>query len=526
MARLYLGVDVGSTSARAGLFDGQGGLRGTGRAGFDTHSDGARAEQSSAAIWDAVGMAVRAAMADAGADADAVRGVGFDAACSMVVLDADDGPVPVGDDVGGGPARDVIVWMDQRATGQAAWINAGHHAVLGYVGGRISPEMQTPKLLWLKEERPDAYARAARFFDLADFLTYRAAGGDTRSSCTLTCKWTYLAHEERFDPDYFRAVGLEDHADDGFRRIGTRVAAPGTPVGTGLTDAAAAHLGLRAGTPVAAGLIDAHAGGLGTVGAPNAEPVDRMAYVFGTSACTMTSAAEPVFVPGVWGPYRSAMVPGLWLNEGGQSAAGAAIDRLLAGHAAAAEARAMAGDVPLTAWLSARAVRQRPDDPAALAGGLTVVPEFLGNRAPLADPERRAVVAGLGMEAGADALLSLYVAGLCGIGYGLRQILDAQAAAGLHICEVVVSGGAGGDPVVRRILADAAGVTVAVPATTEPVLLGAAMLGTLASGDHASARDAMAAMSGMAERRAPDPARAEAHAGAYARFLRLQAAAV
>ncbi len=60
-----------------------------------------------------------------------------------------------------------------------------------------------------------------------------------------------------------------------------------------------------------------------------------------------------------------------------------------------------------------------------------MVPEFLGNRAPLADPDAKAVIAGLGMERDLDNLLALYVAGLCGIGYGLRQIVDAQKPAGL-----------------------------------------------------------------------------------------------
>ncbi|MCS5808998.1 hypothetical protein LNO89_26265 [Klebsiella pneumoniae subsp. pneumoniae] len=47
--------------------------------------------------------------------------------------------------------------------------------------------------------------------------------------------------------------------------------------------------------------------------------VNNMAYVFGTSSCTMTTTQEAVFVPGVWGPYYSAMVPGYWLSEGGQA---------------------------------------------------------------------------------------------------------------------------------------------------------------------------------------------------------------
>ncbi|MGO7594181.1 FGGY-family carbohydrate kinase, partial [Rhizobium leguminosarum] len=82
-------------------------------------------------------------------------------------------------------------------------------------------------------------------------------------------------------------------------------------------------------------------GGIGTVGL-GGRPGANLAYVFGTSSCTMTSTIAPVFVPGVWGPYYSAMVPGMWLTEGGQSAAGAAIDHLLAFHPAAVEAHGMA----------------------------------------------------------------------------------------------------------------------------------------------------------------------------------------
>ena len=59
----------------------------------------------------------------------------------------------------------------------------------------MSPEMETPKLMWLKRHLPETWARAGRFFDLADFLTWRATGSLARSECTLTCKWTYLAHE-------------------------------------------------------------------------------------------------------------------------------------------------------------------------------------------------------------------------------------------------------------------------------------------------------------------------------------------
>ena len=400
------------------------------------------------------------------------------------------------------PARDIIVWMDHRAIAQAERINAIGHEVLSYVGGRISPEMETPKLLWLAEEWPATYAAAWQFMDLADFLTWKATGDLARSSCTVTCKWTYLAHEDRWDAGYFEAIGLGDLARDGFSRIGQHVVAPGTALGRGLTEAAAADLGLRPGTAVGAGLIDAHAGGLGTVGADGV-PQDNLGYVFGTSSCTMTTTETPVFVPGVWGPYFSAMMPGLWLNEGGQSAAGAGIAQLLAFHPAAADATADAdaAGLALPDFLASRALDRATDASGTvrLADGLHVVPEFLGNRAPFADPHARAVISGLGMERDLDSFVALYIAGLCGVGYGLRQIVEVQGRAGAEVRQVMISGGAGRLPLVRQILADAAGLTIAGSASDEPVLLGSAMLGAMASGAVPDARTAMAQMSRTAE---------------------------
>ena len=100
--------------------------------------------------------------------------------------------------------------------------------VLRYVGNRISPEMETPKLLWLKENRPQIFAKAAHFFDLTDFLTWRSTGSTDRSICTTTCKWTYLGHERRWDESYFREVGLAELADEGFQRIGPVIVDAGT----------------------------------------------------------------------------------------------------------------------------------------------------------------------------------------------------------------------------------------------------------------------------------------------------------
>jgi D-ribulokinase len=530
--RYFIGVDVGTGSARAGVFDTNGGLLASAKRPITIwHEAGDVVEQSADQIWQAVVESVREAVAASGVEAGAIGGVGFDATCSLVAVAADGSPVTVSPS--GDPARNVIVWMDHRASGEADEINAGAHDVLRYVGGVISPEMETPKLLWLKRNLPASFSAAAHFFDLADYLTWRATGSLARSICTLTCKWTYLAHEQRWDPNYFRAIGLGELADEGFARVGTEVVSPGVALGNGLTPAAAGDLGLSPGTAVGASLIDAHAGGVGTLGARIDGADDalgsRLAYIFGTSACSMASAEEPIFVPGVWGPYFSAMVPGLWLNEGGQSAAGAALDHLVWLHPAAGEVAALAaaGSISMVEWLDRQATAASTSLPEAvrLADGVHVVPEFLGNRSPFADPDARAVIAGLGLERDHASLVALYVAGLTGIGYGLRQLLDRFAGQGIAISSIVASGGAARSPLVCQLLADATNVPVAVPDSGEPVLLGAAMLGAVAGG-HGTVREAMSTMSGGARLSRPAGGDiAVLHDRRYRAFETLQTAA-
>ncbi len=103
-----------------------------------------------------------------------MHGIGFDATCSLVVRDED-----------GAAAQRVArakragtrsSWLDHRALAEADECTATRHEVLDYIGGVMSPEMETPKLMWLKRHLPRAGNARGIFFDLADFLTWKATG--------------------------------------------------------------------------------------------------------------------------------------------------------------------------------------------------------------------------------------------------------------------------------------------------------------------------------------------------------------
>lgn len=507
---VYLGVDVGTGSARAGVFDARGRMLGMGARELETWRPAEdHVEQSSDDVWTAVCAATRAAVSAADVDAGAVRGIGFDATCSLVALGSGDRPVSVS--VTKKPEQNIVVWMDHRATAQAERINASPHEVLRYVGGVISPEMQVPKLLWLSEEHPDCWNGATRFFDLPDYLSYRATGEETRSLCTTVCKWTYDGARGSWDAEFFREVGLACLAEEDFVRIGNDIRPPGERVG-GLTQRAAEELGLREGTPVAVSLIDAHAGGIGLLGTPEdgqaatAADIDfdrRLALIGGTSSCHMAVSKEPRFLPGIWGPYRSAMLPGYWLTEGGQSATGSLVDHVIHTHARAPELVHEATRRRETVYellnerLREIAARQTGDEHevSLLTRRFHVLPYYHGNRSPRANPRLTGMVCGFRLSDSLDSLALYYLATMQAIAHGTRHIIHEMNEGGYAIDLLIACGGGTKNEIFLQEHANATGCRILLPEGPEAVLLGSAMLGAVASGDFASLTEAMQSLS-------------------------------
>jgi FGGY-family pentulose kinase len=511
--RAFLGIDVGTGSARAGVFDERGRLLGRASEPIEIFRPVEDfVEQSSDDIWGAVSRVTAGAMRAASLQTDAIAGIGFDATCSLVVLDADDRPLTVSPS--GKANQNIIAWMDHRAAIETEIINSRNDDVLRYVGGRISIEMQMPKLLWLKRHLPQTWQKVGRFFDLPDYLTYRATGKDIRSHCSLVCKWTYLGHENggrgAWSSRFFENANLMELLDDGAHRIGRDVRPLGGWLGE-LTERAASELGLNPGIAVGVSIIDAHAGGLGLLGMSEGEQPqvsksfeDRIALISGTSSFHMAVSQEPRFVPGIWGPYFSAMIPGLWLNEGGQSASGALIDHVIDSHCRGAELRQTAETSGLTVYALLNdllnELASKTDFPAELTRDLHVLPYHNGNRSPRADTTLRGMVSGLRLGDSVEQLALLYLATIQAIAHGTRHIIETLNTHGYAVTTLAITGSDAKNPVFLREHADITGCDILLPETEEAVLLGAAMLGATAAGEYATLPEAMATMSRVASR--------------------------
>jgi FGGY-family pentulose kinase len=187
-----------------------------------------------------------------------------------------------------------------------------------------------------------------------------------------------------------------------------------------LSEKAAHDLGLNPGIAVGSGVIDAYAGWIGTVGAKvrldddqlNTEvpkndvsqAFTRLAAVAGTSTCHLAMSREPVFVNGVWGPYRDVLLPEYWMAEGGQSATGELLKHVIETHPAFNEAASVAETFNTNVYdylnehLREMAEKAKAPHISWLGRHFFFYGDLFGNRSPIADPKMKGSVIGLSSD--------------------------------------------------------------------------------------------------------------------------------
>ncbi|WP_136443274.1 FGGY family pentulose kinase [Pacificoceanicola onchidii] len=504
-------VDVGTRSARAGVFAADGTMLSREVCGFEVHEEqGVQAEYASRDIWNAVGKAVRAAVANAGVAPEQIRAIGFDATCSLVLLDKSHNPIELGPD-----GRDTIAWYDHRAVSEADECSSVDAELIRHLGQSMSPEMETPKLLWLKRHRPEIWTALGWAGDLADFLVLKATGKNARSVCTCAAKWPFLPKSGGWQSAFLEEIGLED--------LLARADLPDMPISVGdpaghLTKHAANHLGLSVQTVVAAGMIDAFAGALGTQGLFDDHPkVAKKTLITGTSNCIMSLGDAPLYRSGIWGPYHGAVLPGYWVSEGGQSAAGALLDYLLESWPTLPEVAK-----PSHSAVLARLQGLLDQHGPSFGKEIHILPDFNGNRAPLSDPMAKGVISGLTLDRSFDGLCALYWRAAVSLALGVRQILehiDGESSK----ADLAMVGGFAQSDLLTQLFADATGQRVLRPIEEDTVLLGAATAAFASLEEDCDLTRIARRLAKKPTVFVPSPVAQDAHGRDYKVFLTMQA---
>ncbi|MCD2174319.1 FGGY family pentulose kinase [Rhizobium sp. C4] len=517
MGEFIVAVDVGTASARAGVFtlDGRQLARAVSPMRVLQPQAG-HYEQVSDEIWQAVIESVRAALRDAQVDAAEVAAIGFDATCSLVVRDGEGRPLPV--TAAGATQADTLLWMDHRANSEAEECSIDDPLVTRF-GGKLSPEMQVPKLLWLKRHLPETWAGMGLAFDLCDYLTWCATGretdGGSRSHSPLSSKWAYEPAAPGARPDDFYArIGLSDLAERAGLPATSR---PSSEAAGRLCAAAQQELGLGPDCVVASGLIDGYAGAIGVFcGADLATLERKAALVAGTSTCLVTFSEREFNHPGCWGGFRDAGLPGHWLMEAGQSASGALLDHVIRTHPAGG-APTREKHLQLLDHIAARVAEMGVGYGLPLA----LLPDFHGSRSPVPDPTQTGLITGLTLDTSFDGLAQLYWRACIALACNIRQILEHLPQGG-EIESLFMTGGFAGHPLIPQLYADVTGRALRLHEGRDAVLLGTAVNAGLAAGLYLDFADASGRMKPATKTVEPRPEAARAHERDYAVFLTLQ----
>ena len=485
-----MAIDAGTEAVKAGIFDSTGSRIASASHPYAT--DFPRpgwAEQDPREWWASLVGAVCDCLAGAQIDSTHIAGICADATtCTLVPVRAD-----------GTALRPAFLWMDIRAAEQAHRMSATGHEALRYCLAGVNAEWMPPKALWFKLEQPELYAQTDYLLEYTDWIAHKLTGRFTLNINTVTQRWFYHAPSGGWPSDFFAAIGLdsvEEKSPQNILKVG-EVIGP-------LLPNVAEELGLPAGIPVATGGGDAF---IGLLGQGVTEP-GEMGVIMGSSNVLSALSAHEFHVPGVFGSFPDALIPGLDLVEAGQVSTGSILSWF---H------RNFARDLDSEAADKGLSPYQLLDQEAAEAPigseGLIVLDYFQGNRTPHTDAFARGAIWGLSLQ---SSRAHVFRALMEGIAYGLRDILEALESHQFTVSRLIASGGATRSKLFMQVYADVIGIPLHVTAEPEASLLGAAVAAAVGAQIYPSLSEASRRMVSIAGAYQPDPSR---HAE-YAFYMR------
>lgn len=485
MAKL-LGIDVGTTGAKAVLIDERGEVLAAHTAEYPlTVPRPGWTEQDPESWWQASTASIAAVLRAGRVEPDEVAGVGLTGQMhGLVVLDG-----------GGSVLRPAILWNDQRTGAEAAWITAhvGHERVLELISNPVLTGFTAPKLIWLRCHEPEVYAQIRHILLPKDFLRYRLTG----ELCTEVSDASGTALFNVRDRHWSHAMldALEIAAEWLPRCVES-------PDITGqVTMRAAQATGLRPGIPVVGGAGDQAAQAVGT----GIVVQGLVSATIGTSGVVFAYLDAPLVDPQFRTHTFCHAVPKSWHVMGVMLSAGGSLRWLRDALGVADWSRE--GRDPYEIMTS------EASTVAAGCEGLFFLPYLTGERTPYPDPQARGAFVGLTLRHGRPHLVRAVMEG---VAYGLRDSLEIIRKIGIDIQEVRVSGGGARSALWRQILADVLATPVSAVNVTEGAAYGAALLAGAGVGVFPNVVAASRTATRVTWTATPDPGRQEVYEQGYA----------
>jgi xylulokinase len=487
-----IGCDVGSQGTNSALYGADGTLVASAYEAYDpSYPRPGWAEQDPMLWTAALTNTIRRLLGELEEGPSAVKGISFGSQLDgMVVCDE-----------AGDPLRPAMIWMDRRAEAQAAAVaeRMAPADFYRYVGANLDSSHAVFKALWVRDEQPELFEKAAHLVPPGSYVL-RAACGELVVDYSNASSLALLDPRTRtWSSAVLEATGID-------RSLLPELAGATQPAGT-VTPAFAAATGLRSDTIVAVGCGDEMAATLGAgVYAPG-----EVCDVVGTAEPVCAASSEPREDPTMLVECHPHADPDAWLLENPGFVSGGNL-RWWRDHFGSDErAGESRGDGDAYDLLAGAAALV----PAG-AEGLVFLPCMQGAMAPEWNGAARGVFFGLTL---AHTKAHLTRAVLEGSAFALRDILEAMAGAGLDVRRLTIVGGGAKGTLWRKIKADVTGLPVRVPRSVETTATGAAILAAVGAGLSPSVSDAVGAfVTYEPEEVRPDPERHAAYEDAYRRY--------
>lgn len=368
------------------------------------------------------------------------------------------GPCMLPVDEAGTPLMNAVLYgVDTRAAQEIDDLtrDIGADVILARCGNALTSQAVGPKILWLKRNRPEIFARTCKILNSSSFLVHRLTGRFTIDHYSAgSFSPFYLLDRQGWSDELAPGIIAMDQLPE---LLWT------TDIAGHVTAKAAAETGLAEGTPVIAGTIDAAAEAV-SVGVLNAGDLMLM---YGSTIFIILITPERVRDGRLW--YAPWLFPGQHGSMAGLSTSGT-----------------------LTHWFRDNFAKELPAETAVVtlaqeaeasppgARGLVLLPYFSGERTPIHDTRARGILFGLDLT---HTRADMFRAVLEGIAHGTRHVLDTYAEAGQAPGTIYAVGGGTRNRVWSQATSDISGRSQVLRRKTIGASYGNAFLAALALGD-------------------------------------------
>ncbi|MCB9458459.1 MAG: FGGY-family carbohydrate kinase [Anaerolineaceae bacterium] len=422
--KTFLGIDVGTSSLKAGLRSEDGQLTVHASRPYPTQRQYPTwAEQNPMDWWQALIATVQEVLQTSGTQASDIAAIGIDSmGWTFVPVDKD-----------GEPLYFAMTWQDRRATAEAAVLQALPEAerFIALNANPLDEAYSTAKVLWLKNHHPDVYAQTDQFLMCSSFLVRKLTG---KNSCDYTHAYGYHCFDMTnlcWDEAAADSLGID------LAKLPPLYAS--CDVVGEVTSEAAAEVGLAAGIPVIAGGLDAAVGAFGSGVARKGTTADQGGTAFGLSIALDHVVVEPRLI------FSPHVVPGLYLLQGG-TVGGGTFDwfRRILGQSEQMAAELLNENV--YSIMTSEAEQSVPG-----ANGLIYLPYMSGERSPIWNSDARGVF--FGMSYGttrADIIRALMEGCVFAVYHNMQIALES----GAQVAECIGIGGGANNAAWCQLKAD------------------------------------------------------------------------